>query len=84
MYEFLEKICQSGQTPDLSAFNEVFTAAEMGRIKETVDDKTFANDLDEVRACIKILNEHKPNTGEEDILAVQRELQAKFKGEGIK
>ena len=84
VYDFLENICQSGQTPDLSAFNEVFTAAEMGRIKEITDDRTFANDLNEVRACIKILNEHRPDSGDEDILEVQRKLQAKFKGEGIK
>ena len=84
VYEFLENICQSGQTPCLSVFNEEFKGAEMGRIKEITDDKTFANDADEVSACIKILNEHKSDGADEDIIAVQKELNAKFKGEEVK
>lgn len=85
IYEFLVNVCQSGSQPDLSVFNEEFNVSEMGRIREIVEDKTFAYDKDALNDLINVLNKYKdyadekPAAGWDDgeLLAFQESLKEK-------
>lgn len=85
IYEFLANVCQSGAQPDLSAFNEEFNGAEMGRIREIVEDKTFAYDVDALNDFINVLNDYKEhindkpaaNWDKDELLAFQKSLKEK-------
>lgn len=85
IYEFLVNVCQSGSQPDLSAFNEEFNGAEMGRIREIVEDKTFAYNKDALNDFINVLNNYKDHTNEksaadwdkDELLAFQKRLKEK-------
>ncbi len=85
IYEFLVNVCQSGSQPDLSAFNEEFNGAEMGRIKEIVEDKTFAYNKDALNDFINVLNNYKDHINEksaadwdkDELLAFQKRLKEK-------
>ena len=85
VYEFLAKTCENGSQPELSAFNEEFNGLEMGRIREIMDDKTFAYDGDAVRDLINVLNEHNAHAedkraedmSDEDLLAFTESLKEK-------
>lgn len=85
IYEFLVNVCQSGSQPDLSAFNEEFNGAEMGRIREIVEDKTFAYNKDALNDFINVLNNYKDHINEksaadwdkDELLAFQKRLKEK-------
>lgn len=85
IYEFLAGICQSGAQPDLSVFNEEFNGSEMGRIREIVEDKTFAYDKDALNDFINVLNNYKDHADEkpaanwdrDELLAFQESLKEK-------
>lgn len=64
VYDFLAKHCQNSEMPGLSAFNEEFNGHEMGRIKEIIEDKTFAYDKDAMRDLINVIKEYKARAGE--------------------
>lgn len=64
IFEFLENICADGAKPDLALFNESFTGAEMGRIREITEDKTFAYDETALGDFIKVLNDYKESAQE--------------------
>lgn len=64
VYEFLSRVCQSGSQPDLSVLNEEFNGSEMGRIREIVEDKTFAYDEDALNDFIDVLNDYKESAEE--------------------
>lgn len=64
VYKFLAKICQTSQQPDISALNEEFNAQEMGRIREIIEDATFAYAEDAVGDLIATLKEYKESAGE--------------------
>lgn len=85
IYEFLSNLCQNGAQPELSAFNEEFNGAEMGRIREITEDKTFAYDKDALNDFINVLNKYKENANEkpaanwdnDELLAFQERLKEK-------
>lgn len=85
IYEFLVNVCQSGSQPDLSAFNEEFNGSEMGRIREIVEDKTFAYNKDALNDFISVLNNYKDHINEksaadwdkDELLAFQKRLKEK-------
>lgn len=87
IYEFLVNICQSGARPDLSAFNEEFNGAEMGRIREIAEDKTFAYDKEALNDFINVLNNYKEHINEkpaadwntDELRAFQESLKEKKK-----
>lgn len=58
VYGFLTKLCQNGIKPDLCVFNEEFNGIEMGRIREIIEDKTFAFDEDAAGDLVNVLNEY--------------------------
>lgn len=64
VFEFLSQLCASSQQPDISALNEEFNPQEMGRIREMIDDMTFAFDEDAAGDLIKVLKDHKESAGE--------------------
>lgn len=64
VYKLLAEMCKISQEPDISPLNEVFTAQEMGRIKEIIEDPIFAYDEDAVGDLIKTLKEYKESAGE--------------------
>ncbi|MDE6731689.1 MAG: DNA primase [Oscillospiraceae bacterium] len=63
-YKLLAEMCKNSQEPDISPLNEVFTAQEMGRIKEIIEDPIFAHDEDAVGDLIRTLKEYKKSAGE--------------------
>lgn len=56
VYEFLAKQLKMGLSPDISAFNEEFDSAQMGRITGIVNDATFAFDEAALSDYIEVLN----------------------------
>lgn len=64
VYEFLAKSCQNGLKPALCMFNEEFNGLEMGRIREIVEDKTFAFDEESARDLVNVLNEYNRRAAE--------------------
>lgn len=63
-YELLAEICKTSQQPDISALNKEFNAQEMGRIREIIEDTTYAYDEGAVGDLIKALKEYKESAGE--------------------
>lgn len=60
VYEFLSEACENGSQPEVYAFNEVFNGQEMGRIREIIADKVYANNKEAVMVdLINVLNDHK-------------------------
>lgn len=57
IYIKLLDMIKNGQSPDISAFNEEFSVAEMGRITEITGDSPFAYDTAAVDEYIKVINE---------------------------
>ena len=57
VYIKLLDMIKNGQNPDISAFNEEFSAAEMGRITQIMGDSPFAYDKDAVKEYIEVINE---------------------------
>lgn len=64
VYKLLAEICKTSQQPDISALNKEFNAQEMGRIREIIEDTTFAYDEDSVGDLIEALKEYKESAGE--------------------
>lgn len=64
VYELLAEICKTSQQPDISALNKEFNAQEMGRIREIIEDTTYAYDEGAVGDLIKALKEYKESAGE--------------------
>lgn len=58
VFAFVANIIDSGRTPDISMFNEVFTNDEMGRIMSIILDRTFAFDMTALNEYIETLNAH--------------------------
>ena len=56
VYEFLAKKLKMGLPPDISAFNEEFDSAQMGRITGIVNDAGFAFDEAALNDYIEVLN----------------------------
>ncbi|MBP1563013.1 MAG: DNA primase [Oscillospiraceae bacterium] len=56
VYEFLTKKLKMGLSPDISAFNEEFDSAQMGRITGIVNDAAFAFDEAALNDYIEVLN----------------------------
>lgn len=56
VYEFLAKQLKMGLSPDISAFNEEFDSAQMGRITGIVNDAAFAFDEAALNDYIEVLN----------------------------
>ena len=56
VYEFLAKQLKMGLSPDISAFNEEFDSAQMGRITGIVNDAAFAFDEAALNDYIDVLN----------------------------
>ncbi len=56
VYEFLAKQLKMGLSPDISAFNEEFDSAQMGRITGIVNDAAFAFDEAALSDYIEVLN----------------------------
>ncbi len=56
VYEFLKKIIENGDTPDISLFNEEFEPMEMGRITKITQDEMFARDSAALPDFINVLN----------------------------
>lgn len=85
VYDLLTKRCQNNEMPGLSSFNEEFNGHEMGRIKEIIEDKTFAYDKDTIRDLINVIKEHKARAGEksaadmtgDDLLLLAQSLKEK-------
>ncbi len=57
VYDFLEKRLKMGAAPDISAFNEEFDAAQVGRITGMINDASFAFDEEAVNDYINVLND---------------------------
>lgn len=58
IFQFLVDLIKSGEMPEISRFNEVFSPTEMGRIIEIIGDTAFANDADAVVDFIKAINDY--------------------------
>lgn len=56
VYEFIVKKLKMGLSPDISAFNEEFDSAQMGRITGIVNDAAFAFDEAALNDYIEVLN----------------------------
>lgn len=56
VYDFLTKKLKMGLSPDISAFNEEFDSAQMGRITGIVNDAAFAFDEAALNDYIEVLN----------------------------
>lgn len=56
VYEFLAKKLKMGLSPDISAFNEEFDSAQMGRITGIINDAAFAFDEAALNDYIEVLN----------------------------
>ena len=56
VYNFLAKQLKMGLSPDISAFNEEFDSAQMGRITGIVNDAAFAFDEAALNDYIEVLN----------------------------
>lgn len=57
VYIKLLDMIKNGQNPDISAFNEEFSTAEMGRITQITGDSSFAYDKDAVKEYVEVINE---------------------------
>lgn len=58
---------KNGQKPDISAFNEEFSTAEMGRITQITSDSSFAYDKDAVKEYIEVINEKFSSMAEKSV-----------------
>ena len=90
VYEFLAGLCSNGSNPDVSAFNEVFNGQEMGRIREIISDKVYANNKEAVMGdLINVLNgyykhaevKRAEDMTDDDLLALTERLKEKKKNE---
>lgn len=64
VFNLLAEQCKSSEQPDISPLNQEFNAQEMGRIREIIEDATFAYDEDAVGDLIRVLKEYKESAGE--------------------
>lgn len=62
LFAFLCGAVESGRAPDISMFNEVFTAEEMGRITSIINDSMLAFSIEALDDYIQTLNEHYTQT----------------------
>lgn len=73
VYKMLTEMIKNGQTPDISAFNEEFSAAEMGRITQMAGDSPFAYDVNVVDEYIDVINEKISSAAEKSISKMTEE-----------
>lgn len=67
VYIKLTDMIKNGQTLDISAFNEEFTVAEMGRITQITSDSLFAFDKEIAEENIKVVNEQFKSESEKTV-----------------
>lgn len=80
VYEFLKKIIENGDTPDISLFNEEFEPMEMGRITKITQDEMFARDSTALGDFINVLNSREDTAkspedmSDDELLAMARKI----------
>lgn len=73
VYIKLLDMIKNGQNPDISAFNEEFSAVEMGRITQITSDSSFAYDKDAVKEYVEVINEKFSSAAEKSVSEMTRE-----------
>lgn len=78
VYEFLKKKLKMGLSPDISAFNEEFDSAQMGRITGIVNDAAFAFDEAALNDYIEVLNRFSEKKEQKQILEMTNDELLRF------
>ena len=78
VYEFLTKKLKMGLSPDISAFNEEFDSAQMGRITGIVNDAVFAFDEAALNDYIEVLNRFNEKKEQKQVLEMTNDELRQF------